>query len=124
MAKGKRGSVVIYPEPDHEAEHERATHHEIARRLAKFQGLNFAGDYDPAEEYREPLYFVPVDVFVGVKKAHRLGIRDEYDLFGVAVPEPFMATKSIAHPLLGSESKAPPAWPEEFCRRVHDAVLT
>lgn len=124
MAKGKRGSVVVYPGPDHEAEHERATHHAIARRLAKFQGLDFAGEYDPAKDYREPLYFVPVDAVVGMEQAHQLGIRNENDLFGGVVPQPFMATKSIAHPLVGTESTAPPAWSEEFCWRVRDVVLT
>ena len=124
MSNQRRGSVVVYPGPDQEAEHERATHHEIARRLAKLQGLDFAGEYDPAKDYPEPIYFVPVDVFVGVEKAQRLGIRNEYDLFGGVVPEHFMATKSITHPLVSPESNAPLAWPEEFCRRVHDVVLT
>lgn len=124
MANEIRGSVAVYPGPIPETEHERAVHHEIARRLAKLKGLNFAGAYDPAEDYRAPLYLVPVDVFVGVEEAHRLGIRNEHDLFGGVVPQPFMASKSITHPLVSSESNAPPAWPEAFCRRVRDVVLT
>lgn len=124
MANETRGSVVVYPGPEPEAEHERVTHHEIARRLAKLQGLDFAGAYDPAEDYQTPLYFVPVDVFVGVEEARQLGIHNELDLFGGVVPQPFMASKSITHPLVGSESNAPSAWPEAFCRRVSDVVLT
>ena len=95
MSKEKRGSVVTYPQPEHTAEHERATHREIARRLAKRQGMDFLGEYDPAKVYPAPVYFVPADVLTNRQNAHRLGIRSEQDLFGGVVSEPFMALSLI-----------------------------
>lgn len=123
MTREKRGSVVVYPGPEQAPEHERVSHHEIARRLARLRGLNFAGDYDASAGYREPLYFVPTDVLASVDEARRLGIRDELDLFGGVVPQPFMATKAIVHPLVDSHASAPPGWSADFNRRVSRSVL-
>ncbi|SFU70000.1 DUF3182 family protein [Halomonas korlensis] len=123
MTREKRGSVVVYTGPEQEPEHQRTSHHEVARRLASLLGRAFAGEYDASANYRESLYFVPIDAIV-IDEARRLGIRDEHDLFGGVVSQPFMATKAIAHPLCGNHATAPPGWSEDFCRRVSDAVLT
>lgn len=123
MPNEKRGSVVTYPQPEHAAEHERATHREIARWIAKRHGMDFLGEYDPAKDYPAPVYFVPADVLTDRQKAHRLGIRSEQGLFGGVVSEPFMATKAIVHPLVSSQSPAPSAWSDEFCQRVQRVVL-
>lgn len=123
MSKEKRGSVVTYPQPEHAAEHERVTHREIARRLAKHYAMDFLGEYDPAKEYPAPVYFVPADVLVDRQTADRLGIRSENDLFGGVVAASFMATKAIVHPLVSAQSPAPSAWSDEFCQRVQPVVL-
>jgi hypothetical protein len=55
--------------------------------------------------------------------AARLGIRDEDDLFGGVVPSPFVATKTITHPLADAGARAPRGWSAEFPRRVANVVL-
>lgn len=122
-SQGMRGSVVVYPGQAREAQHERVIHHAIAKRLARLQGLRFSGEYDPRANYTGRLYFIPVETVVGVEKARQLGMQGERDLFGGVVPQPFMATKSITHPLVGSQAHAPQGWSTDFSRRVGDAVL-
>src|SRR5690554_1395445 len=92
-------SVVVYSdEHTHEAEHERAVHHELGRRLARLLSVSFEGAYDPQRTYDSPPYFLPTDTVVGLEKAHRLGITTTADLFGGVVPAAFIATKAITHP--------------------------
>ncbi|MEC9483289.1 MAG: DUF3182 family protein [Halomonas sp.] len=119
----RHGSVVVYSGQAHEAEHERVIHCELAKRLARLRGLEFAGEYDPAMRYTGPVYFVPVETITDAKEAHRLGIQNEHDLFGGFVPQPFIATKSITHPLVSPQARAPQGWSPEFGQRVSDAVL-
>lgn len=121
--QGVRGGVVIYSDREHNAEHERATHGELARRLARLQGLEYWGEYDPSADYAGRVYVIPIDTITGIEEAHRLGIRSERDLFGGVVPEPFIATKSITHPLVDAGARAPRGWSAEFGQRVSDAVL-
>jgi hypothetical protein len=102
--------------------HERATRTEIAKKLATLKGYDFAGEYRASEQYPGPVYFVPGDT-LDTETAAELGIRSEEDLFGGVVPYPFVATKSITHPLLDRNCYAPPGWSAAFARRVHDAVL-
>jgi hypothetical protein len=115
--------VALYSSRTHEARHEQATHAEIARRLARMKGLAFAGRYDPARHAPGGAYLVPSTTIVGLSVAHGLNITDEDDLFGGVVPEPFMATKAVTHPLVAPDAKAPAGWSAAFGRRVHDAVL-
>ena len=49
--------------------------------------------------YGAPTYFVPSDTLTS-EAAARAGIRHEHDLFGGVVPHPFVATKTITHPLV------------------------
>ena len=67
-------------------------------------------------------YFVPSDALTS-EAASRLGIRSECDLFGGVVPHPFVATKTITHPLVDAASRVPAGWSTEFPRRVADVVL-
>ena len=53
-----------------------------------------------------PIYFVPSDTLDSEVTA-RAGIRRESDLFGGVVPHPFVATKTITHPLLDMPSCVP-----------------
>ena len=120
-----RGIVVQYIDVESEPppQHESVSRTMIATKLAALKGYEFAGDYDPARHYTGPLYFVPSDTLIGFENAHKIGIRDEHDLFGGVVPYPFAATKIITHPLVSPEAFAPQGWSHEFARRVAPAVL-
>jgi hypothetical protein len=69
------------------------------------------------------LYFVPNDTLVGIARARELGIQSEKDLFGGVVPYPFIATKTITHPLVAANAFAPEGWSDTFGARVKDAVF-
>lgn len=115
--------VVLYYCGAHEAEHERVMHVALARRLAGLLGRQFLGEYSPSAHYGAGLYFVPTDTVVGVEKARQLGIMSEGDLYGGVVPQDFIATKSISHPLVGPAASVPQGWSFEFSRRLNGAVL-
>ena len=115
-----RYSELDWGRPDF---HESVSRNETARKLAMLKGYEFAGDYDPAKRYAGPLYFVPDDTLVGVEAARQLGIHDEQDLFGGVVPYPFVATKTITHPLVDCGAQAPDGWKHDLGDRLRDAVL-
>lgn len=122
-SQGSRGSVVLYPGRTRVAEHERVTYLELGRRLARLQGLEFLGEFDSSAEYRGRLYFLPVDTLIGLEHVHQLGIESERDLFGGVVPQPFIATKAITHPLVRPDARSIQGWSAEFCKQVSEAVL-
>lgn len=67
-------------------------------------------------------YYIPADTLVG----HRGGVLKnlrEKDFFGGLVPESWMATKAISHPLWRDANAAPPGWSELFPERSRNAVL-
>jgi hypothetical protein len=121
---GSPGMVVTYCPDEHRFAdtHERATRHELARRLARLKGYTFGGEYAPLVRYDRPLYFVPGDT-VPVGRARALGIAGEHDLFGGVVAHDFVATKAITHPLVEADAPAPAGWSPTFAQRVQDAVL-
>lgn len=123
VSQARQSGVVFYRCDGHEAEHERVVHMELARRLARLQGLAFLGEFTAATSFGGRLYFVPSDTVVGIEQARQLGIQTEGDLFGGVVPQPFVATKAISHPLISIAAQAPLGWSAEFNRRVADAVL-
>jgi hypothetical protein len=104
------------------ASHESVTRRGIAEKVAALHGYEYAGEYDDAGEYEGAVYFVPGDTLL-LETAHGLGIRAENDLFGGVVPFPFVATKTITHPLVHPRAIAPLGWSREFARAVGDAVL-
>jgi hypothetical protein len=103
--------------------HESVTRGLVAERLAALQGLEYAGEYRALGPCSGHVYFVPCDT-LGVEAAHALGIRSEQDLFGGVVPFPFVATKTITHPLTSPDAVAREGWSWEFARRVKGAVLS
>jgi hypothetical protein len=105
------------------SQHERVTRAFIASRLAVLKGYEFAGEYDAADCRNRPCYLVPADTLVGIEAARKLGVASETDLFGGLVPYPFVATKTITHPLVGPRASAPEGWSDDFARRVRDSVL-
>jgi hypothetical protein len=119
----KQGVVAISVDPIRASRHDRATHLWLARRLARLQGLEFLGEYDPARHAPGRFYLVPTGTVVGTDRARQLGIVCETDFLGGVVPESFVATKAITHPLLTPTARAPRGWSAEFGERVRDAVL-
>jgi len=119
-----RGVVVTYP-MGHAALHDghmAATRNELARHLAALMGFAYGGDYDALRHGGKPTYLVPSETMT-TEMAARAGVSRESDLFGGVVPYPFVATKTITHPLVDVRSRAPMGWCPEFPRRVADVVL-
>lgn len=120
------GVVVLYSNKalEKNSKHESVTRASIASRLAALKGYEFAGEYNEADCDRRPRYLVPADTLVGIRAARELGVASEADLFGGVVPYPFVATKTITHPLVSAGAAGPEGWSDHFPRRVKDAVLS
>jgi Protein of unknown function (DUF3182) len=118
------GTVVTYAPQDGDGvtEHEIAARVAVAKALAGLKGFEFGGGYTASMRRNGALYFVPSTTLLS-DEARALGIRGEEDLFGGVVPYPFVATKSIAHPLAGPGAHKPEGWSEAFAERVRDVVL-
>jgi len=104
-------------------EHELATQRGIAERLAALMGCSFEGQVDPTAPAAAIGYAVPNDTITSIADAARLGIESEDDLFGGVVPYPFVATKTITHPLVSPDAAAPAGWSAAFTEQVEEAVL-
>lgn len=102
--------------------HEGVTQRAIARELAELKGCAFGGDYEPQLHDRMAPYFVPCDT-LDTATADRLGVRGEHDLFGGVVPETFVATKIITHPLVAPDAQAPAGWSADFAEQVRTVAL-
>lgn len=120
-----RGMVVVYSCKAYGNPrcHESMTQSEVARKLAAIKGYDFAGEFDASCRHDGQLYFVPGNTLVAIDVAHRLGVHGEQDLFGGVVPFPFVATKTITHSLVDTDSQAPDGWSSGFAHRVRNAVL-
>ncbi|MEL7561280.1 DUF3182 family protein [Stutzerimonas chloritidismutans] len=118
-----RGAVVTLANRAREPKHEQAVHEHLAKRLAALKGLTFLGEYDPAIDYPHLLYFVPSGTIIGTDAARELGLDDEEDLFGGVVPQGFIETKAITHPLVRPDADAPRGWSRDFAARVSGSVL-
>jgi len=105
------------------AAHDHATCTAIARRLAVLKGYRFAGDYDECTAAPGDRYFVPTDTLIGTHTANALGIRGEHQLFGGVAPHPFVATKSISHPLVDDAQCVPEGWSDQFAIDAGGTVL-
>jgi hypothetical protein len=118
------GIVVTYAPEDADGvtEHEIAARVAVAKALAGLKGFEFGGGYEPSMRGGAALYFVPSQTLSGAE-AHELDIRSEEDLFGGVVPYPFVANKTIAHPLAGLDAHRPEGWSEAFPERVREVVL-
>jgi hypothetical protein len=104
-------------------DHTTVTRADLARRLADLLGHVFGGEHAPgAPRGSGRAYFVPCDTLLAAE-ARQLGIRDERDLFGGVVPHPFLATKTISHPVPDPDARVPEGWSHELWRDMGDAVL-
>ncbi|MCQ4322844.1 DUF3182 family protein [Stutzerimonas stutzeri] len=118
-----RGAVVTLANRSRDPRHEKAVHEHLAKRLAAIKGLAFLGEYDRSIEYSHPLYLVPSGTIIGTDAARELGLDDEDDLFGGVVPQAFIETKAITHPLVRPDADAPVGWSRDFATRVSGSVL-
>src|SRR5687768_14376223 len=118
------GTVLTYAPRDGDGvtEHEIAARVAVARALAALQGFRFGGGYDGSLQRNGRIYFVPAATLTA-EEARQLGIHGEEDLFGGVVPHPFVANKSIVHPLATPQARRPRGWVEAFPGRVRDVVL-
>ncbi|MGH8797186.1 MAG: DUF3182 family protein [Caldimonas sp.] len=106
------------------SEHEVSSHRGVARRLASLMECTFEEARDDAAPANGAAgYLVPNETIGTFEAARALGIQGEGDLFGGVVPHPFVATKTITHPLVGRDAAAPEGWCAEFAERVRDVVL-
>lgn len=122
---GNGGRVVIFScgRLRHAGNHESMTHQALARRLAALKGFEFDGEFDPDRREACPYYFVPDDTVCALDLAKDLGIFCLHDMFGGVVPYPFVATKTITHPLVSPDARAPTGWMPCFARAVRTVVL-
>lgn len=121
-----RRDVVTYSgglDDEMVSEHIRTRNEALARMIAELTGGTFAGEYDPTQDYLQPPYFVPHRTLVGADAARRVGIPSADDLYGGVVPFAFLATKAIAHGLVGPRAKRPRGWSDRFAKAVSGSVL-
>lgn len=123
-AKTMRGKVVVYSDSPllDPSSHDMVTRTALAQRIASLRGDEYAGEYDPAYEYDGPVYFLPAQT-LDSGQARTLGIASEAQLFGGIVPYPFVATKTITHPLVSPMAFAPQGWSPALAADLDGAVL-
>jgi len=119
-----RGIVIVYfsrlggwlrPHQEHMLEVD-------AKAIALIKQYEFGGRYHDGIAYPGRVYFVPDDTLL-LEEASSLGINNCHDLYGGVVPEPFVKTKSISHPLIGDDAERPDGWSVTFAERVREVVL-
>lgn len=104
--------------------HDAMTKASLAQSLARLLGLDYAGiaAADGTTVDTADTYFVPCDTLLR-ERARQLGIADADDLFGGVAPLPFVANKTITHPLVAPDAQAPEGWSPAFAQRVGGVVL-
>jgi uncharacterized protein DUF3182 len=93
-----------------------------AKAIARVKQYAFGGRYRDGVAHSGRVYFVPDETLL-VEEASSLGITSARDLYGGVVPQPFVKTKSIAHPLIGDDADRPNGWSDTFAERIHEVVL-
>jgi hypothetical protein len=121
--QSSRRVVLTYPNRPCEPQHEKIVHAALAERLAALLGLSYGGEYDPSRRYDAHPYLVPSGTVVGLREAQDLGLHEEGDLFGGVVPQAFVETKAITHPLIRPDAAAPVGWSRDFSTQVKGSVL-
>lgn len=104
------------------SQHEIESRRAMAERIAGLLGFRFDGGLLPGESCEKPLYVVPTDTLLA-SEAKALAIAGPADLFGGVVPATFASTKSITHPLVDAQARAPVAWRPEVAAAMSEAVL-
>src|SRR5262245_33700837 len=93
-----------------------------AKAIARIKQYEFGGRYHAGFAYPGQVYFVRDETLL-LEEASSLGIDSCDDLYGGVVPQSFVKTKSIGHPLIGDDAERPDGWSVTFAERVRDVVL-
>jgi hypothetical protein len=118
-----RGVVIEYDPPSGpEREHERASRAWVAATLAVLKSYEHVGPAAKGVLYEAPVYAVPSETLTP-DEARRLGVRGPDDLFGGVAPHGFVATKSIVHPLVDVDARAPQGWAHGLSEALAGSVL-
>jgi len=112
-------AVVLLQTGQAAAEHERQVHRHLAGCISTLLGIPFIGTQQAGEPTEQRLYLIPDATLV----APQPSVQSEADLYGGVVSQPFMAGKSISHPLIDHQAVAPAGWTPEFMRLAGGAVL-
>lgn len=113
------GVILLHTGPP-VAEHERGVHRHLAQDIAEVLGIPMLGIREAGDPAPQPgSYLIPDATLVGPQSA----VRSPADLYGGVVSHPFMAGKTISHPLIDTHAVAPVGWTEEFIRVAGTAVL-
>jgi hypothetical protein len=102
--------------------HDLATRSHVSRSLATLLGVGYAGDWSDDDRPVGEVYWVPSST-LAAREAQELGIRGVRDLFGGVVPQPFVATKVITHPLVSPDAVAPEGWAYDLGESLGEVVL-
>jgi hypothetical protein len=81
VTNGRSGVVVVSSCKDwgNPQCHESVTQGTRARKLAAIKGYEFAGEFDAAQSYSGPVYFVPAGTLIANDTAQRFGVRGDFD---------------------------------------------
>lgn len=99
--------------------HDKATRAILAQRVARLCGGRVA---DTCEISHPHAFFIPADTLT-LHAAAELGIIAEDQLFGGAVPMPFVGTKIVSHGLWDENAQHPSGWAQSLGPSLGDAVL-
>ncbi|GCE51167.1 uncharacterized protein DUF3182 [Thermosporothrix hazakensis] len=129
MNSCKNGSRCIYTVTVPTPRRARSHHHVIKRNESYIQRLveayqwTYGGEYQGEHTAAEPPFFFPHDILLmSLKTAADMGIRSSDDFYGGLVPEPFLATKVIMHPLVSAHAQRPRGWSDQFAESRREAV--
>jgi len=124
-AAALKPEVALYRNGGHSGphDHDAAAKARVAQSIAQLLGWEFVGEFDPARAAGRRTYLVPTDTLPTIADARRLGVRGPRDLFGGVVPQPFVGTKLISHPLVRPGSPAPRGWSAACGEQMKAAVL-
>lgn len=117
-----RGLRTVFTHGGGGAGHESATHRVVAERVAALLGLPFGSACEEGAGLAAS-YLVPRNPLCGIGEASRYGIGGEEDLFGCWVPDGWMATKAIVHPLAAAEAVSPPGWSHALAEEAGPLTL-
>lgn len=101
--------------------HAAVSHRVLAARLARILGFDFGGAVEAAGA-NAGCYLIPTKTLIGADSWSGW-VKGELDLFGGFAPHPFMATKTVMHPLVSPDAAAPAGWPHGLSREIGDAAL-
>ncbi|MBV9706042.1 MAG: DUF3182 family protein [Chloroflexi bacterium] len=95
------------------------------KQMVDAYGWALGGKYPSMHVETGEVFFFPHDTLImHPQEARKMGIKSESDLYGGLVPEPFLATKVIVHPLVSNTAQHPHMWSDTFAQtRKQDGCM-